>query len=121
MYTATDRSVLSYFSDNQNPTPCDLSSFTGFKEVIDQRPNIKLVFGGSDEVVEVSSNTLSVYPNPTKDLLYIEGADQEMVSIYDAKGRLVMQQIYTGPLLISSLEKGLYIVTTSKGSVKLTK
>ena len=121
MYTAANNSVLSYFSDDQNPNPCDLSSFTGFKEMINQRPNIKLVFGGIDGIVENSPNVLGIYTNPVKDLLYINSADQETVSIYDATGRLVMQETYTGPLNISSLKNGLYIVTTSKGVMKLTK
>lgn len=121
MYSGADRSVLSYFSDDQNPDPCDLSPFTGFKEVINQRPNIKLVFEANDDVVENSVNTMSIYPNPAKDILYIDGADNETVSVYDATGRLVMRETYNGSLNIKGLERGIYAVATSRGLVKVVK
>ena len=121
MCSEANGSVLNCFSDDQNPDPCDLSSFTGIKEVINQRPNIKLVFGAGVGVTEKAVNTLSVYPNPTKDLLYIDGIDHELVSVYDATGRLVLQVLYDGFLNIGSLESGLYAIATSKGLVKLVK
>jgi len=120
-YSEAEGSVLSYYSDDQNPDPSDLSSFTGFKEIINQRPNIKLVFGANVGVAEQGTNTLSVYPIPAKDLLHIEGLEKEMVKVYDATGRLVLHEIYNGQLNIGSLENGLYAVSTSKGVLKMIK
>lgn len=121
MYSEAEGSVLSYFSDDKIPDPYDLSTFDGFKELINKRPNIKLVFGGSVGIAENSSNALSAYPNPAKDVLYIDGADDEMVSVYDATGRLVMQEIYTGPLHIDGLRSGLYTVITANGTIRFIK
>ena len=120
-YTDATNTVLSYASDTQNPDPYDLPSFSDLKEVSSQRANIKLVFGGSVGVAEINSNILSAYPNPAKDLLYIKGADHEMVRVYDATGRLVLQKIYNGPLHIEGLERGLYTVITTNGSIKFMK
>lgn len=120
-YSEAEGTVLSYYSDDQNPDPCDLSSFTGFKELSNQRPNIKLVFGANVGLAEQSTNTLSAHPVPAQDLLYIEGAEKEMVKVYDATGRLVLQEIYKGELNIGNLESGLYAVSTSKGVVKMIK
>ena len=62
-----------------------------------------------------------IYPNPAKDMLHINGVDNEMVSVYDDSGRLVMQEIYNGQLDINNLESGLYAICTSKGVVKMVK
>ena len=121
MFTEAAGAVLSYYSDNQNPDPCDPTSFTGFKEVISQRPNVKLVFGGSVGTAENNANVLSAYPNPASDRLYLEGVDNEVVRIYDATGRLVKQEPYTGPLHIESLESGLYLLCTGKGVIRFVK
>lgn len=121
MYSEVEGSVLSCFSDDIIPDPYDLSAFAGIKEVINLRPNIKLVFGGSVGVTENNSNVIAVYPNPAKDLLYIEGADHEMVRVYDATGRLVMQKIYCGPLHIEGLGRGIYTAVTNNGSIKFMK
>ena len=91
------------------------------KEVSSQRANIKLVFGGSVGVAEINSNVLSAYPNPAKDLLYIKGADHEIVNVYDATGRLVMQEIYNGPLHIEGLGRGLYTAITANGAIRFMK
>ena len=121
MYSEAASTVLTCYSDTQNPDPCDLSSFSGFKEVTGQRPNVKLVFGGNVGVTENCSNALSAYPNPAKDLLYIDGADHEMVSVYDASGRLVLQEPYEGPLHINKLPCGLYTAITANGAIKFMK
>lgn len=121
MYSGANSTVLSYFSDTQNPDPYDISSFAGIREVSSQRSNIKLVFGQVEGVVENSLNTIAVYPNPTEGLLYLDGIDQENVKVYDVTGRLVMQANYDGQLNISPLERGFYFITTSKGMVKFLK
>ena len=64
---------------------------------------------------------ITLYPNPAKDVVYLEGAEDEMVSVYDATGRLVMQQVYNGQLNVSTLEKGLYAVTTGKRTARFVK
>jgi len=120
-FTQTEGAVLSYYSDDQNPDPCDLASFTGFKEVSSQRPNIKLVFGANVGVVEDNMNALSIHPSPAKDFVYLDGIDEEKVSVYDAMGRLVLQDWYQGQLDISNMKSGIYAICTSKGVAKLVK
>ena len=120
-YSGASNTVFSCYSDSHNPDPSDLSTFTGIQEVISQRPNIKLVFGGSVELAEDSPNTLSVYPNPANGLLHIDGADHETVRVYDATGRLVMQETCHGTLDISHLQNGLYAVATNTRLVKILK
>lgn len=120
-YSVASFKTLTYNSDTDNPNPYDLGAFTGEKKTINYRANTKLVFGPNDNVVEISSETLSVYPNPATDVIYIEGAENEMVRVYDATGRLVMQQVYNGNLDVSTLAKGVCAVKTGKGIVKFVK
>lgn len=72
-------------------------------------------------VNEIAYEDLSVYPNPAKDALYIDGIDGQTVSVYDAMGRLVMQEVYNGQLNVSALEEGIYAVTTGNRTVKFVK
>lgn len=120
-YSENPNSILSYFSDDFNPDPYNLGSFPGFRDINSVRSNIQLVFGPGDNVIEISSESLSVYPNPTIDILYLDGVDNEMVSIYDAMGRLVMQQVYNGNLDVSGLATGVYAVKTSNQITKFVK
>lgn len=120
-YTDAANTVLSYVSDTQNPDPYNLTSFTDIKEVSSQRANIKLVFDPNVNVVENELNTLSAYPNPVKDILYLNCLDNEIIKVYDVTGRLVMQEIYNGSLNFSGLESGIYTIATSKGLVKVVK
>lgn len=113
--------MLSYNSDDHDPDPYNLGSFTGIKEVGGQRANIKLVFGTTVGVAENNAITLSVYPNPAKDLLFVECAEGETVSVYDATGRLVMRETYTGQLDVASLESGVYAVATAQGVARFLK
>lgn len=120
-YSVASFKTLTYNSDTDNPNPYDLGAFTGEKKTINYRSNTKLVFGPNDNVVEISSETLSVYPNPATDVIYIEGAENEMVRVCDATGRLVMQQVYNGNLDVSGLAKGVYAVKTGNQITKFVK
>lgn len=120
-YTEVNGASLSYADDNVNPDPYDLDLFTGIKEVVNQRANTKLVFDQNVVVGENHVDALSVYPNPANDDLFLDGVEGEMVRVYDAMGRMVLQTCCTGQLFIGSLENGVYAVSTSRGVVRFVK
>jgi hypothetical protein len=66
-------------------------------------------------------NTVSIYPNPTKDLIYIESNNTiNAVKVFDTLGRLVLEQNNpSNQLDISNLSSGLLFVQidTDKGSL----
>ena len=69
---------------------------------------------------ELASNTITVYPNPAKDVLFI--ADQkpaQMIRLFNTQGQLAMQESNTNRLNIAELQTGVYIVevTTADNSV----
>lgn len=120
-YTDVASTVLSYGSDDENPNPYDLGSFSGLKEVDSRRANVKLVFGPVSCTAESNVEMLSVYPNPTDNILFVDGAEGETVSVYDATGRLVRREIYEGQINVESLDRGVYAVATQKGVVRFLK
>ncbi len=57
-------------------------------------------------------NTISVtlYPNPTAGMLYINGVAEGKVSIYDTTGRFIKEQSFTNEIDLSNLKSGLYLI-----------
>ena len=80
-----------------------------------------ITLGANAGVAENDANVFSVYPNPATSTLYIDGAEGETVSVYDATGRLVMQEVYNGQLNVSTLEKGVYAVRVGTNVVRFVK
>ena len=107
----------------------------------DNNPDVMIAFEGTsqygnnlfiDDINTSASNSvadnnftskLSIYPNPVKDVLTIEG-DYTSIDIFDVFGKLVLASEYTENINISSLADGIYMlnITTEKGiqSKKIT-
>ncbi len=72
------------------------------------------VLGNTDHNL---NNTLSLYPNPTRDIIYIENtsnADLKSIVIYDTNGRLIKQVEVTNSntqkISLAGLSSGVYLV-----------
>lgn len=69
---------------------------------------------------------ISVYPNPTKDLLHLDNIVLENVIIYDSLGKSVKSKTFTSgttqnSINVSSLPKGLYFASISSEGVTTVK
>ena len=63
---------------------------------------------------------ISIYPNPSSDIVYIEGNYTKLKAVvYDIPGKQVINKSITNHIDISQLDKGVYILQLSDG-VKLT-
>ena len=80
-----------------------------------------ITLGQNAGVADNDANVFSVYPNPAASILYIDGAEGETVSVYDATGRLVMEEVYDGQLNVSTLIKGIYAVRVGTNVVRFVK
>lgn len=61
-------------------------------------------------VIDVDSKiNLSLYPNPVKDILHVEGEYQSL-EIYDVNGRLILTADGEATVNVSNLTKGTYII-----------
>ncbi|WP_191963460.1 T9SS type A sorting domain-containing protein [Pseudotamlana haliotis] len=77
---------------------------------------------------EIGHDALKLYPNPTKDWLYIQGAstvELEQIFVFDIGGRLILSKSFDQPsqeeiLDLSGLTKGVYFVKLSAKSGELT-
>jgi hypothetical protein len=65
---------------------------------------------------------VSVYPNPVKNTLHLDGAKGE-IEIYTIRGELVLKVEYTKKINLSSLKAGVYLVwiKSSQSMVKIIK
>ena len=71
-------------------------------------------------VDDQNQSDISIYPNPTSDMVYIDGNYFQLkVVVYDILGKQVINKSITNSIDISQLEKGVYILQLSDG-VKLT-
>lgn len=74
-----------------------------------------------DNVNELEAATLSVYPNPATDRLYVDAENLQRVEIYDMAGRIVMTSV-TPVVDLNGVEAGIYFVTVrTENAAKTTK
>ena len=74
-------------------------------------------------IEEFSQHTITVYPNPANDLLYVDYNGSVDIAIADYTGRLVYTQAKASTsesIDISSLSKGMYIITIQNKTEKFT-
>ena len=65
--------------------------------------------GGFVAVNQLDATTINIYPNPTKDVLNIEGA-YNSIDIFDILGNLVLSSEYVKTVNVSSLADGVYML-----------
>ena len=70
---------------------------------------------------EQTLESLSVWPNPTDNVLHLNVVDGSTVSVFDMTGRMVMQQRYEGQLDVSRLVPGLYAIKAGDNKVRFVK
>ena len=72
--------------------------------------------GSSTVEVNDLKSVLSIYPNPVKNVLTIEGA-YILLDIFDVSGKLVLSSEYNKNINVSSLADGIYTlnISTKKG------
>lgn len=78
---------------------------------------------GNMSVVEVNAgSTLSVYPNPVKDVLYVNTLSvPSEIKVFDTLGRVVASNVNRNTIRFNKLSKGVYlvrVVVNGKESVK---
>ena len=76
------------------------------------------------EKYEIAKATISVFPNPTKDVLTIQNASNnaiDKVIVTDISGKIILQQNQnTNQVDVQNLAKGMYILQAFSGKEKFT-
>ncbi|MCX7987384.1 MAG: T9SS type A sorting domain-containing protein, partial [Bacteroidales bacterium] len=77
--------------------------------------------GGGSSIGTISSNNLSIYPNPAFDYIFIKNYNSADVKIIDLNGRMYKLASNNGRVNISTLPKGMYLLTIGNNSYKFIK
>ena len=65
---------------------------------------------------------ISIYPNPTSDMVFIEGNYTQLkVIIYNVLGKEILNKSITNSIDISHLDNGVYILQLSDGVKLITR
>jgi hypothetical protein len=75
----------------------------------------------STSINEVESPKISVYPNPTRDCINIEGYLGKEFEILDLRGRILKSGIITNKLDLRNLLKGTYVLRVENSVLKVIK
>ena len=71
---------------------------------------------------DIESYSVFIYPNPTKNILYLEGnLNPVNISIYDLLGKKVISTNNTNRIDVKSLTKGVYFISIIDGINSSTK
>lgn len=63
------------------------------------------------DVEDETLNTITIYPNPTADIIYIEDVDEAVVNVISVSGVLHSYRITDGKVDVSHLPSGIYLLS----------
>lgn len=88
-----------------------LSGTSPFSFVMTGDTTVVCVFGPGSANEDFSSSNLRVYPNPVRDVLYIQGENLDKVEIFSASGVKMFESKLSSPELpqVGNMQSGLYI------------
>lgn len=78
------------------------------------------VSGSMTSVEDVQPSNIVVYPNPTQDVLMIQGIEAQALRVYDLQGRMLLQQEST-QIGVSQLSEGTYLLQIGTQVVRFIK
>lgn len=78
------------------------------------------VSGDATSTENVAESTILVYPNPTQDVLMIQGGEAQTLRVYDLQGRLLKAE-YGKQMQVSNLSEGTYLLQVGTQVVRFIK
>lgn len=97
---------------------CDTADYT-IEEVV---TNGTYVCGEeSVSLADIESEQITIYPNPAKDKVMLKGIKGTRVTVFDANGRIVKQEVINERLDIKDLESGVYYLQVNDITNKIIK
>ena len=106
-------------TDYQWNFPIDSNGDGNYEIMTSSNSNSKLYFLDYSSALNNKgflSFNLSIYPNPSSDILYINGADKELYAkVTDLSGKQVIREYAIDKLDISCLDNGIYIINLTDG------
>lgn len=120
---ATDEIVLATNKTNATDKNWDVKYYNEEDNMVDfPQTNGTYVCGEeSSALANVEEQTISLYPNPAKDYVVLEGIKGEKVKVFDVNGRIVKQEVINERLDIRDLQSGVYYLQVKDITEKLIK
>ena len=87
-----------------------LLCFHQYGELVWQNPEYNTCSYPYDAIEENKDSEISVYPNPVRDRVVIEGIEVAEVDVYNALGQLVKTVQSTNEINVSDLMEGMYLL-----------
>lgn len=78
------------------------------------------VHGPVTNIENMDTNSILIYPNPTRDVLMIEAVDSQTLRVYDLQGRLIKTENST-QVDVSNLAEGTYLLQIGTQVVRFIK
>ncbi|MCQ2263258.1 MAG: T9SS type A sorting domain-containing protein [Bacteroidales bacterium] len=79
---------------------------------------------GQVGINDYSTPQLSVYPNPCRNVIVVESEDNEVVTLFDVQGRMMLRQTASAPLTTLNVQEfpaGIYFVQCGTKTAKVVK
>lgn len=94
-----------------------VSSENPYNFTLDKDTRLVAIFSGTG--IGETGQAVSLYPNPTKEKLTIDGAEAAEIQIYNAIGQCVKTSRNTNEISVEGLSQGVYLlrITTADGMV----
>ncbi len=85
--------------------------------------NMQVTVDLATGIIEISDNTIFVYPNPANNSLFSTGFNKSTkISIYDSSGRvLINKQVFNNQIDISNFQKGIYTIKIENADGMVTR
>ena len=80
--------------------------FTGDFTIDVISPNCSVILKTSETV----KNNISLYPNPTKKILFVNGMDLKQAKVFDASGKLIPVKNNGNDINVDNVPKGTYLI-----------
>ena len=90
---------------------------------IEPLANVKKISFASEANTDVKDtvvNTIVVYPNPTQDVLMIQGAESQTLRVYNLQGSLLLTQ-WGNQISVGKLPDGIYLLQIGTQVVRFIK
>ncbi|MDD3281168.1 MAG: T9SS type A sorting domain-containing protein [Bacteroidales bacterium] len=78
----------------------------------------------ANSITEIADNKIKTYPNPVKENLYIENAENSNIYVYNTLGKLLKKVQHvskTTEINVSDLSNGMYVIKIQNGTAIQTK
>lgn len=76
---------------------------------------------GVFDVPDLKGESISIYPNPTSEVLYVKGPSSPRIEVYDVKGRLALSQPFESVIQVNDLPNGSYVLRLGDRSTVFVK